>query len=215
MLQRETIVNNPGEGIKTGCQCGRCSCMRLRQPRIQMTMAESWLVHRAWPADHNDDRPRMKFIRTFGFAILTGAAVRLIQEYSPILEVGAGAGYWTMELAQAGVDILATDPTPGMYFEGSSLWTNVEMINGPEALEKHPERNLLLCWPDRDGWPSGVVAEFTGKHIIYVGEPRDGCTGDNRMFDILDERYELETRLEIPRFQKIHDQLEIWRRIGA
>ena len=206
-------MNSAREGIKTGCQCGRCSCMRLSQPRTPMTMAESWLVQRAWPEYHQDDGPRMKFIRTFGIAILTGAAIRLIREYSPILEVGAGTGYWTMELAQTGVDILATDPTPGMYFEGSSLWTNVEMINGPEALEKHTGRNLLLCWPDRERWPSEVVSEFTGKHIIYVGEPRDGCTGNNRMFDILDERYELETRLEIPRFQKIHDQLEIWRRM--
>ena len=180
-----------------------------------MTMAESWLIQRPWPTDHQDDGPRMKFIRTFGFAILNVETVQLIREYSPILEVGAGTGYWTMELAQAGVDILATDPTPGMYFEGSSLWTNVDMINGPEAMEKHPGRNLLICWPDREEWPSEVVAEFNCRHIIYVGEPRDGCTGNKRMFDILDERYELETRLEIPRFQKIHDQLEIWRRMDA
>ena len=92
-------MNSASERIKTGCQCGRCSCMGLRQPRTQMTMAESWLIQRAWPADHQDDGPRMKFIRTFGFGILTGAAIRLIREYSPILEVGAGTGYWTMELA--------------------------------------------------------------------------------------------------------------------
>ena len=206
------------EKAKTGCRCGRCSCMRLRQgqgqnePPSPMTMAESWLLQGAWPADHRDGQPRMKFIRTFGFAILTGAAIRLIREYGPIIEVGAGTGYWTMELARAGIDILATDPTPGMYFEGSSLWTKVEMINGPEALEKHPGRNVLMCWPDREEWPSGVVSEFTGDHIIYVGEPRDGCTGNNQMFNILDRRYELETRLEIPQFHNIHDQLEVWRR---
>ena len=117
-----------------------------------------------------------------------------------------------MELSKAGVNTVATDPTPGMYFEGCPRWSRIDLVDGLEAMEKHPGRNLLLCWPEMRAWPAEVVADFSGKHVIYIGEPRDGCTGNSQMFDLLEERYELEVRLEIPRFQKIHDELEIWRR---
>ena len=47
------------EWMETGCQCGRCSCMRLHQsqPPTPMTMAESWLLQGAWRADHRTTSP--------------------------------------------------------------------------------------------------------------------------------------------------------------
>ena len=212
MLDREVLAIKPREKIRAGCQCGRCSCLELRQPQLPMTMAESWLIQPGWPEDHEDEGPRMKFVRTFSFAIITGAAIQLIKQYSPILEIGAGMGYWAMELSKAGVNTVATDPTPGIYFEGCPRWSKIDLVDGLEAMEKHPDRNLLLCWPEMREWPAEVVANFSGKHVIYIGEPRDGCTGSSQMFDLLEERYELEVRLEIPQFQRIHDELEIWRR---
>ena len=212
MLDRGVLVTKPAEGIRAGCQYGRCSCLELRQPQLPMTMAESWLIRRGWPEDHEDDGPRMKFIRTFSFAVITGAAIQLIRQYGPILEVGAGTGYWAMELSKAGVNAVATDPTPGMYFDGSPRWSRIDLVGGLEAMEKHPGRNLLLCWPEMEAWPAEVVADFSGKHVIYIGEPRNGCTGNDRMFDLLEERYQLEARLEIPRFKHMHDEMEIWRR---
>ena len=212
MLKKEILVVDRWEGIREGCYCARCSCLRLQREGNPETQAESWLLRQGWPEDHDDYTPRMQFIRTFGFAVPTRAAIRLISRYSPILEVGAGTGYWAMELAQAGVNIAATDPTPGMYLEGSSLWSRIDQIGGTEALDKYPGRNLLICWPEMAAWPGDVVNECSSKHIIYVGEPRNGCTGNGRMFEILEKRYLLEEGLEIPRFSRIRDRLEVWRR---
>ena len=212
MLRGKTYVTDRWEETREGCGCGRCSCLRLLDRGAPMTMAESWLTKRGWPRDHDDSAPRMKFIRTFGFAIITQAAIRLMGRYGPLLEVGAGTGYWAMELSQAGVNIVATDPTPGMFYESSPLWSRIDAVGGTEALEKYPGRNLLLCWPDRDRWPGDVLAECSSKYVIHVGEGRDGCTGDDRMFDLLESRYLLEQELEIPRFREIHDRVEIWRR---
>ena len=212
MMQKARFTRKSWEGARKGCQCGRCSCIELQEDRSPMTMAESWLTKRTWPEDHDDYDPRMNFIRTFGFAILTGSTVQMLREYSPILEVGAGTGYWTMELEKAGTDIVATDPMPGMFFERAPIWTQVEMLGGAEAMEKHPGRNLMLCWPDRERWPGEVLEECSSKYIIYVGEPRNGCTGNDRMFDLLESRYRLKERIEIPRFREIHDWVEIWRR---
>jgi hypothetical protein len=43
------------------------------------------------------------------------APVQVLAPYAPIVEVGAGSGYWAYELRQAGVEVVATDPGTGRY----------------------------------------------------------------------------------------------------
>ena len=181
-------------------------------PGEPLTLNESWLIQRGWPEDHDDREARDKFNRTFGFAVLNRRTVRLIAACSPILEVGAGTGYWAMELDQAGADIVATDPGADGYFPNSPRWSRVERVDGLTALEKHPGRSLLMCWPEIDPWPGEVVERFSGERVIYVGENRNGHTGGGSMFDALEDGYRLEEELEIPRFSRINDRVRVWRR---
>ena len=78
MLKGKSFVTERWDDAREGCGCARCSCLRLRDQEAPRTLAESWLTKRGWPQDHNDSTPRMKFIRTFGFAIITQAAIRLM-----------------------------------------------------------------------------------------------------------------------------------------
>lgn len=55
---------------------------------------------------------RFAFIRKYGYAIPNDAALDEIAKHSPILEVGAGNGYWAYELTKRGVDVVATDKRP-------------------------------------------------------------------------------------------------------
>lgn len=48
-------------------------------------------------------------MRYYSWGVISRHAVDIIKQYSPVLEVGAGNGYWAYELARHGVDIVATD----------------------------------------------------------------------------------------------------------
>ena len=178
-----------------------------------MTQAESWLRRQDWPEDHRDALIRDRFTQTFGFAVLTHEEIRLIQGYGPILEIGAGTGYWAMELSHAGTSIIATGPGYSReYFRDSPRWTEVLPLEARDAIWQHPGRNLLMCWPHTAGWTWEAARTFQGKHLIYVGENGMGCTGGPVLNETPEERYRLSREIEIPRFQGMHDRLQVWTR---
>ena len=177
------------------------------------TLAEEWFQRNYSPTDRHRDIRRNEFINRFGFAILDSGAVEFIRPYSPILEVGAGLGYWTHELKQAGMDVVATDPDTRGRWPGITPWTSVEKLSALDAISKYPGRNLLTSWPDRDDpWAAEALMKFQGERVIYVGESDLGCTGTPEMFVILRFKFKPEKCYEIPTFHSMNDRLEVWRR---
>lgn len=168
----------------------------------------------------NQHRVRDAYIQRFGFAVPTMEALAAIAEHEPILEVGAGAGYWAHELEQRGVDIIATDPKTGRYnhaSEGGGHWdqtfTEVVEVGGQEAIELYPNRALLIIWPDYgEPWPADVLEAYPGDVVCYVGEGPMGCTADERFHKLLGDRYEQAGVVDLPQFEGIHDHLQIWTR---
>ncbi len=55
---------------------------------------------------------RYDLIKKYAFAVPTIDTIKIIQELSPIIEIGAGNGYWAYILNQVKVDIIATDKYP-------------------------------------------------------------------------------------------------------
>jgi len=49
----------------------------------------------------------------YAYAIPTHAALERISWYSPVLEIGAGTGYWASLLSKIGCDVIAYDRDPG------------------------------------------------------------------------------------------------------
>lgn len=162
---------------------------------------------------------RDEFIVAFGFAILTTSAICSIQKYGPLLEVGCGSGYWSYELRKAGMDIVATDPGTGRYRFGAALtqwekpWVEIERMGGVEAVKRYPTRTLLTVWPDMKPWPAKTLREFTADVVLYVGEGSGGCTGNDKFHDLLEEKFKPAGRIDLPSFEGIHDDLQIWRKI--
>ena len=202
------------------CRCGPCQCEKLKHPTLKPTAAEAWLTQGPRDPGHSDLQLRTAFIDRSGFAVLNRRAVEFIRPYGPLLEAGAGAGagagtgYWASELRQAGIDIIATDPSPESRWPGPGLRAPVERLSGLEAINRYPERNLLLCWPDVARWPAEVIARFRDEYLLYVGEDENGCTGGPEMFEVLKQRYELAEFHEIPRFRGMNDRLRVYRRTG-
>jgi SAM-dependent methyltransferase len=98
---------------------------------------------------------RDNLTREYAWGIPTQHALETIAKYAPILELGAGSGYWAYLLRKKGVDILAYDRSPPSLrpkraWHGKQ-WTGVVYGRARKAA-KHPDRTLLLCWPPQAPW---------------------------------------------------------------
>ena len=194
------------------CMCSPCSVRGLMTPGEKPARAEEWLLAEQ-DQNHLDAALQDRYWSIFGFAILNRATVEFLRQYSPLVEAGSGTGYWARELQDAGIDVIATDPAPETRWPGVETWTEVERLTATEALAKHPDRNMLICWPDRTGeWPEEALREFRGASVLYVGEREGGCTGTPGMFEEMERSYAACGSHEIPRFAGQTDRLYVMRR---
>lgn len=153
-------------------------------------------------------------INGYGFAILTEDAIERLKKYAPILEIGAGLGYWAYEFQKRGVDYVATEPHPnsfGNYFKKSKLWVSMEKLEASEAVSKYPGRALLICWPSyQETWAAAALRAYDGPAVIYVGEGYEGCTGDNEFHEILYRDWKETEEIRIPQWRCIHDRIWVY-----
>lgn len=162
---------------------------------------------------------RNKAIQKYGFAILSENVIDRLKKYAPILEVGAGTGYWAYEFQKRAIDYIATDLkiSENSYFKfdekKSKHWTNVENLSAEEAIEKYPNRTLLICWPCyNEPWAYDAVCQFKGDYVIYVGEGYEGCTADDQFHYYMDENFYLIDELNLFQWRGFHDRVFVYRR---
>lgn len=162
------------------------------------------------------DRFRMRdeTIREFGFAIPCAEAMDAIAAFSPVLEVGAGTGYWSAILKKRGVDVIASDIGDNAYTFSTGSVMPVEIIDALSAVRKWPDRNVLMVWPTyEDSWAAQCAqAMRPGRVLALVSEGHGGCVADDALFDTLDRQFEHEQTVMIPVWEGMHDQLTIHRK---
>ncbi len=165
---------------------------------------------------------RWDLIRRYAFAIPTDEAVAAVAALSPLVEIGAGRGYWAHLLREAGADVLAFDTYPPRYADSGwwrpgdgEPWTRI-LRGGPERAGRYPDRTLFLCWPP---YASGMAARALraydragGRRLAYVGEDAGGCTGDRAFHAALERDWRAERDVDLPRWSGVHDHLTIYRR---
>jgi len=150
----------------------------------------------------------------FSWAIPNDEAIRTIAAHAPILEVGAGTGYWAWLLRKLDVDVVATDRhEPDQHWNGTT-WTDVEPLGAVEAVEKHGTgRALLIVWPPMTTMASDALDAYTGDTLIYVGEPDGGCNADADFHFRIRMEWTEATTVRIPQWWGLHDYLSVYRRI--
>jgi hypothetical protein len=149
---------------------------------------------------------REKLTRIFGFAIPTMEVLHRIKSFSPILEVGAGTGYWSYELRELGTEVIATDlNVKEKRYRFNNQWTDIEEMDAVTAIKKYPNHTLLMVWPcyDKD-WAAQALKTYQGNTMIYVGEGHGGCTANDQFYRMLDEFWDVEY-IEIPQWEHIRD----------
>jgi len=160
---------------------------------------------------------RSKLCSQYSWAVPTDEAIKALVNASPLVEIGAGTGYWASLIAAAGGEVLAFDrvvPGPeNEYHAGVQHKYHEILIGGPEDAAAYPEHTLFLCWPPYDKpMAHEALKHYTGSRLIFVGESEGGCTADWKFFRELDDSWEEEDYVQIPTYQGIHDALWVYKR---
>lgn len=152
--------------------------------------------------------------KKYSYAIPNSKALKAICLLSPIIEIGAGSGYWASLIHQRKASISAYDVAPSKNPYRFSH-THFPVLQHSDCVLPHtpPSYTLLLCWPPYNS-PMAAVAlsQFTGTSLVYIGEAQGGCTGNDQFHECLAREWRLTQRIPIPQWPGIHDSCFIYRK---
>eukprot|EP01060_Flectonema_neradi_P039898 TRINITY_DN8949_c3_g1_i1.p1 TRINITY_DN8949_c3_g1~~TRINITY_DN8949_c3_g1_i1.p1 ORF type:complete len:808 (+),score=149.83 TRINITY_DN8949_c3_g1_i1:84-2426(+) len=139
-------------------------------------------------------RKSLDMKRKYSWSIPTPEALNKIKEHLPIVEIGAGTGYWAHCLERSGVspsELLCFDcsstwlPYLNDYQDGSACavdccYYSALQQGPPDVVSNHNDKTLLLMWPDFMGlgdFGHQTLMQYSGSTIITVGEWSDATLG--------------------------------------
>lgn len=143
---------------------------------------------------------RQDLVEQYAWAIPNSTAIEYCTKFDPLLDVGAGSGYWGYCIDRQGGNIRAMDKNPP-----SNPWLSVEEATVLDVYDEIEDEAVLMVWPPYNQDMAERVASIGPSDILYVGERRGGCTGTDGFFDILDERYTQLREIMIPSYNGVHD----------
>jgi hypothetical protein len=153
---------------------------------------------------------RRQLVWAFAWAVPSRQAITEIALHGPLIEIGAGTGYWAWVMKQAGADIVAYDHA----VEAPPFWSEV-LRGGPERVAEHADRTLFLCWPPM-GEPlaADCLSAYRGERVLSIGERGDSArTGDARFRELLAREFVEEQVVELPHWPGFTDCLTVYRRL--
>ena len=164
---------------------------------------------------------RRELASAFSWAIPTEQALAVLAKHAPLVECGAGMGYWAALLRARGVDAVAYDLLPpggaarNAYHRTSRRpWTPVVRASAAAAARRHGDRALLLCWPpyDDDAGSYAALRAYRGEIVIHVGEHDQGATGSVRFHRELRLNWTPIEEVDLPHWPTLRDRLRVYRR---
>jgi hypothetical protein len=169
---------------------------------------------------------RRELAALFAWAIPDEGALAVLAGHAPLLECGAGTGYWAALLRARGVDVLASDlvppgtgagPAGNRYHKGKLRpWTDVEAVSAVDAVRaaRSTSRTLFLCWPpfDDEGASYAALRAYRGDTLIYAGGGPDGPTGTLRFHRELALNWHPAEQVALPNWPGLRDLLVVYRR---
>ena len=164
---------------------------------------------------------RREMAALFSWAIPSGPALEMLGRYGPLVDGGAGTGYWAALLAAAGADVVAFDLAPpsgavaNPYHPGRrTAWHGVQPLSTIDAVRRNPDRTLLMVWPPHGDDESGyrAVRAYRGHVLLLVGEGADGATGSVRLHRELELNWRPIATVAIPRWPSLSDRLVVFGR---
>jgi len=161
-----------------------------------------------------------KFRTLFGFALVTQEHVNKIVSWCrkterDLLSVGAGTGYVEQAMLSAYVpNVIVTDNWEKCYKHTVGKFCPIRKLRGENAIEKWPDRNVLMSWPPYcSEWPATVAGHMEKDSLLfYIGEHDGGCCASDDFFHVLNKQFTLVEEVPIRSFHGMWDSFYIYQR---
>ena len=167
-------------------------------------------------------RKREELVMRYSWAVPSPEAIRWIaKRCDRIAEMGAGRGYWAKLLADAGVDVIAYEPTVELgdlcgntwhaCSEAVGLYFDLRQGDSTKAAA-HKDRTLMLCWPPYDDPMAQTALEhYQGSQVLFIGEGDGGCCGGDGFWKIIADEWLEVGYTDIPQWIGMRDWVTIYR----
>jgi len=118
---------------------------------------------------------RLDLAQHYSYVFPDWHSMTALRKLGPLVEMGAGTGYWAFKLRAIGADILAFDQappdgdTPNRYHQRTPNWT--EVLQGDHTvLTAHSDRALFLCWPPLFSSLGDCLSFYNGATVACIGD---------------------------------------------
>jgi hypothetical protein len=130
----------------------------------------------------------------------------------PIVELGAGNGYWARLIRDRGGDVIAFDRRARDH-----LWSKV-LVDDETALDAQVDRTLLVVMPYRPSGFANILRAWSGRQFAVVTRAEFPFTTDERnpeafsqeALAIEDGGWSRQCERDLPHFGHIRVLLSLW-----
>ena len=118
---------------------------------------------------------RLMLAQQYAYVFPGDSTLAMLAALGPLVEIGAGTGYWACRLRSIGVDIVAFDQAPvdgeraNRYHSPTRPWTHVEQ-GDQTVLSGYADRGLFLCWPPLFSSLGDCLTYYRGDTVAYIGD---------------------------------------------
>ncbi len=126
----------------------------------------------------DDGRGSMSLLdlaQRYAYVVPDERSISMLSALGPIVEIGAGTGYWAYRLRARGVDVIAFDQAPpdgeraNRYHAPTATWSDVIAADHTVLIE-HSDRALFLCWPPLYSSLGDSLASYNGNTVALIGD---------------------------------------------
>lgn len=165
-------------------------------------------------------RSASREVHLYAFAAPNRLAIEALSRRAPLVEIGAGTGYWAWVLKKAGIDVLAFDIMPpgqtatalNTYHGRIPCFTEVAP-GGVKQGGRYRQHTLLLCYPPPgQSMAADCLNQYRGSCVCVIGE-WDGDTGSASFTRALQKEWRLLERVVLPNWTDSGHELTIWDRL--
>jgi hypothetical protein len=121
------------------------------------------------------DDARLALAQRYAYVVPDPESLAMLGALGPIVEMGAGTGYWASFLVAGGVDVIAFDQAPpdgdapNRYHAQTPLWTAVRRAD-QTVLPGYADRALFLCWPPLFSSLGDCLSYYAGPTVALIGD---------------------------------------------
>ena len=156
------------------------------------------------------------------YAIEMLDALAILLKNKKVIEAGAGTGFLSKQLKNRNIQIEPVDI--GDWYENNGFtepyFCHIHKENAVHYIENNWHDAVVMSWPNIGSPFAYTVAKAMGKDsiLVFQGEGKYGCTGDDQFFEYLDNEFQIcdeETKLLNKyhvQFYGLHDRWMVFRK---